>query len=227
MTLGTGALIAMSTKQKLNTTSSTEAELVGVSESTPFNMWATYIFKAQGRVVSKYNLGKRNMLLQDNGSCIKLANNGKASSSRRARHINIRYFFDTDRVKNKEIEIYYCTTKEMIEGFFTKSLQFTLFIRFRNSILGITAKDYRQHSKDDYYIQVQGEQGVRYVQQQQWIGSNTGVCVVVSLQDHRNIVCEHVRREDGARVLVSFNYTVVALARWVSSNLPTLRVLIL
>jgi len=42
MSLGKGALIAMSTKQKLNTTSSTEAELVGVSDSMPYNMWATY-----------------------------------------------------------------------------------------------------------------------------------------------------------------------------------------
>ena len=33
MSLGTDALIAMSTKQKLNTTSSTEAELVGVGDS--------------------------------------------------------------------------------------------------------------------------------------------------------------------------------------------------
>jgi len=38
MTLGSGALIAMSAKQKLNTTSSTEAELVGVSDSMPFNL---------------------------------------------------------------------------------------------------------------------------------------------------------------------------------------------
>jgi len=50
MFLGTGALIAMLTKQKLNTTSSTEAELVGVSDSM-LNMWATYFFKAQGRGV--------------------------------------------------------------------------------------------------------------------------------------------------------------------------------
>jgi len=50
MSLGTGALIAMWTKQKLNTTSSTEDELVGVSDSI-LNMWATYFFKAQGRGV--------------------------------------------------------------------------------------------------------------------------------------------------------------------------------
>ena len=52
MSLGKGALIAMSTKQKLNTTSSTEAELVEVSDSMPFNMWATYFFKAKGEGVT-------------------------------------------------------------------------------------------------------------------------------------------------------------------------------
>ena len=45
MSLGYGALIALSMKQKLNTTSSTEAKLVGVSDSMPFNMWSTYFFK--------------------------------------------------------------------------------------------------------------------------------------------------------------------------------------
>ena len=50
MTLGLGsdALIAMSTKQKLKTTSSTEAELVAVSNSMSFNMWAKYFFEEQG-----------------------------------------------------------------------------------------------------------------------------------------------------------------------------------
>ena len=150
MSLGTGALIAMSTKQKLNTTSSTEAELVGVSDSMPFNMWATYFFKAQGRGIADYKIGKRNVLYQDNESCIKLANNGKASSSRRTGHIHIRYFFVTDRVKNKEIEIHYCPTKEMLGDFFTKPLQGALFIKFRNSILGISEEEYRQY-KEDYY----------------------------------------------------------------------------
>ena len=132
MTIGTSALIAMSTKQKLDTTSSTEAELVGVSDSMPFNMWATYFFKAQVCGVSKYNMGKRNVLFQDNESCIKFANNGKASSSKRTRHINIRYFFVTYRVKKKEIEINYCLTKEMIGDFFTKPLQGASFTKFRN-----------------------------------------------------------------------------------------------
>ena len=98
--LGSGALIALSTKQKLNTTSSTEADLVSVSDSMLFNMWSTYFFKEQGVNVGIVNvvIGKRNVLYQDNESCIKLAKNGKASSTKRTRHIHIRYFAVTDRV---------------------------------------------------------------------------------------------------------------------------------
>ena len=113
MSLGTRAVIAMSKKQKLNTTSSTEAELVGVSDSLVFNMWCTYFFKAQGQELGdgNFTIGDRNILYQDNESCIKLSKNGKASSTKRTRHIHIRYFAVTDRVKKQEIEIHYCPTK--------------------------------------------------------------------------------------------------------------------
>lgn len=57
-----GALIAMSTKQKLNTTSSTEAEVADVSDSTPFNIGATeYFFKARGRGGSNYTTWESGM----------------------------------------------------------------------------------------------------------------------------------------------------------------------
>jgi hypothetical protein len=48
--------------------------------------------KAQGYGV------KDNVLFEDNKSSIILEKNGKASSSKRTKHINIRYFFITDRV---------------------------------------------------------------------------------------------------------------------------------
>jgi hypothetical protein len=36
--------------------------------------------------------------------------NGKASSGKRTRHINIRYFFVADRVQSNEVTIEYCPT---------------------------------------------------------------------------------------------------------------------
>ena len=75
---------------------------------------------------------------QDNQSTMLLAKNGRASSGKRTRHINIRYFFVTDRVKSKEINIKYCPTGEMVGDFFTKPLQGAKFQQFRNAILNIT-----------------------------------------------------------------------------------------
>ena len=72
---------------------------------------------------------------QDNQSAVLLEKNGKASSSRRTRHINIRYFFVTDRVSKGEMVIKYCPTKEMLADFFTKPLQGTPFRKFRDTIM--------------------------------------------------------------------------------------------
>jgi hypothetical protein len=86
MSLGYGSLYSVSRKQKLNTTSSTEAELVGVHEVMSQIVWMRYFMLAQGIEIS------RNTLYQDNQSAILLEKNGISSSSRSTRHINIRYF---------------------------------------------------------------------------------------------------------------------------------------
>ena len=50
MSLGKGSIYryARSTRQKLNTKSSTEAELVGVDDVMPQVMWTRYFLEAQG-----------------------------------------------------------------------------------------------------------------------------------------------------------------------------------
>ena len=98
VTLGCGFPIVTSTKQKLNTRSSKEAELVGVDDLMPAILWTRYWYflKAQGHDV------KENILYQDNKSSILLARNGKASSSKRTKHLEIRYFFITDRISNRK-----------------------------------------------------------------------------------------------------------------------------
>ena len=48
MSMGVGTFHASrSSKQKLNTKSSTETELVGVSEYLPFNIWAVNFLREQ------------------------------------------------------------------------------------------------------------------------------------------------------------------------------------
>ena len=87
ISFGRGALFSKSTKQKLNTKSSTEAELVGASDYLPSTIWAMLFLKAQG-----YNM-EESKFFQDNQSTMKLEMNGKRSSGQKTRHIDIRYFF--------------------------------------------------------------------------------------------------------------------------------------
>ena len=70
-----------------------------------------------------------------------LEENGRASSSKQIRHINIRYFFVTDRISTGELNVSYCPNLNMIGDYFTKPLQGSLFCKFRNTVLGITDTD--------------------------------------------------------------------------------------
>jgi len=130
LTMGRGFPISTSTKQKLNTRSSTESELVGVDDMMPIIIWTRHFLLSQGYGIIE------NLLLQDNRSSILLERNGRASSSKRTRHINIRYFFVCDRVNMKEISLQWCPTKEMIADFWTKPLQGSHFRKLRDYIMG-------------------------------------------------------------------------------------------
>ena len=48
MSFGTGVIHTKSSKQKLNTKSSTEAELVGVSKYLPYHIWLVNFLQYQG-----------------------------------------------------------------------------------------------------------------------------------------------------------------------------------
>ena len=76
-------------------------------------------------------------MYQENQSDILLENNGGASSSRRTKHLNIRYFFITDRIKKVELKIECCPADDMVADFFTKPLQGKKFIQFRKIIMNL------------------------------------------------------------------------------------------
>ncbi len=125
MSLGKGSMYATSVRQKLNTKSSTEAELVAVDDVMPQVMWTRYFLEAQGIKV------RENIVYQDNQSAMLLEKNGKASSGKRTRHVNIRYFFVTDRVQAKDMSVEWCPTDDMSGDFFTKATQGGKFLKFR------------------------------------------------------------------------------------------------
>ena len=133
MSMGKGAVYSASLRQRLNTRSSTEAELVGANDFMPQILWTRYFLQAQGYEV------KDNVLHQDNKSTILLETNGKGSSGRRTRHINIRYYFICDRVAAGEVSVKYCPTGEMVGDFLTEPRQGATFRRFRTQILNLDA----------------------------------------------------------------------------------------
>lgn len=131
LTLEKGALYSRSTKQKINTKSSTEGEIVGVDDILPQVLWTNYFMRAQG-----YG-SKETIVYQDNKSAILLENNGKLSSSKRTKHINVRYYFVKDCIEQKELKIEFLGTDDMWEDYYTKPLQGSKFFKFRKTIMNL------------------------------------------------------------------------------------------
>jgi hypothetical protein len=90
MSMGKGSVYASSIRQKLNMQSSTEAELVGVDDAMGMVLWTRLFLEGQGYTVH------HTKLYQDNQSAMLLEKNGERSSTKRTRHIDIRYFFITN-----------------------------------------------------------------------------------------------------------------------------------
>jgi hypothetical protein len=93
LSLGQGALMSMSSKQKINTKRSTEAELVCVDDAMNFVVWIQLFMGEQMKTISRESALSKFMhetvILQDNTSTIQLEKNGKQSSTKQTRHINI------------------------------------------------------------------------------------------------------------------------------------------
>jgi Reverse transcriptase (RNA-dependent DNA polymerase) len=131
MTLGDGAIQSYSIKQKINTRSSTEAELVSIDDVISKIVWTKLFLEAQGFQV------KENIINRDNQSSMKLEMNGKNSSGKRTRHFNIKYFYITNLIERKEASIQFCPTDKMISDYLTKPTTGAKFHKFRSAIMNL------------------------------------------------------------------------------------------
>ena len=130
MSFGTGILHGKASKQKLNTKSSTETEVVAASDYRPYNIWLRHFMEAQGYPLIS------NIFHQNNQSAMKMEKNGRNLCTGNSRQIHIRHFFIKDHVDGKHLGIVYCPTLEMLADYFTKALQDQLFHRFRAVLMG-------------------------------------------------------------------------------------------
>ena len=127
--IGNASVHASSTKQKVMSRSSFEAELNSLHEAIPQVMGTRRFMVAQGYFVGAVKVW------QDNMSTIAFVKKGK-STSHRTKHIAVRYFFIKEKIDEGEIEVEYTPTLQMLADMFTKPLQGELFRVMRTKVLG-------------------------------------------------------------------------------------------
>ena len=118
---GRGPVFSKSSKQKIVTKSSTEAELVGLSDTASQAVHLRNFVISQG-----YDVGPV-IVFQDNLSCMALMKRG-GPGSERSRHIHIRYFWLKEKVENKEVVIEHLGTEKMFANILTKPVQESQFV---------------------------------------------------------------------------------------------------
>ncbi len=133
------ATTSSSHKQKINTKSSTESELVAVDDKLGNIMWTHHFIKQQG-----YNVSE-NVVFQDNMSSLSLEKNGRLSSSSRTKHIKAKYFLVKDKSDGGKLTLKYCPTELMWADVLTKPLQGAKF-RLMHSFLMNCPIDYSDES---------------------------------------------------------------------------------
>lgn len=127
-----GSVISwQSRKQKTVSLSSTEAEYVALSEAS---REAVYLGNLMYEITGKQCVIK---LQCDNQSALKLATSHQAHN--RSKHIDVRFHYVRDAIKNKLIEIEYISTEEMPADLLTKGLSFVKHYKFMEMI-GLKAK---------------------------------------------------------------------------------------
>lgn len=126
--LGEGPVFVRSSKQRIVSKSSTEAELISLSDGCSQVIWSRDFLIGQGYDISAATI------YQDNKSTIAMIENGKSTSDR-TRHINVRYYFIKDRIDSGEIKLEYIPTEEMAADTLTKPLVGTKFKELKAKLL--------------------------------------------------------------------------------------------
>ena len=88
-------------------------------------LWTRYFLEAQGYGINE------NILYQEKMSAMLLEKNGKKSSTKNTKHINVRYYFIKNWVETGDVVIKHFPMEEMLGGHFKKPLQGALFKTFR------------------------------------------------------------------------------------------------
>uniref|UniRef100_A0AAG5DUF4 Copia protein n=1 Tax=Anopheles atroparvus TaxID=41427 RepID=A0AAG5DUF4_ANOAO len=116
-------------KQNCVSLSTTEAELIALSEATQEAIWLRLLLK-------ELNDEQEVLVYEDNQSCLKLL--AREQLSNRTKHICTRYHFTKDQINRGEVTCVYCPSEEMIADLLTKPLA-RMKIQKLVNMIGLTA----------------------------------------------------------------------------------------
>jgi len=125
------AVGAWSTKQKIVTRSSTEAEVVAISDGLTNVIWLRRFLSHQG-----YTLPPT-VIWEDNKSCIDLLTKPR-HNAQRTRHLDIRYFYARELQELGMIDIKFAPTDDMEADLLTKGWVGPIFTKLAARMIGIT-----------------------------------------------------------------------------------------
>jgi hypothetical protein len=127
MTVSNVTISAWSNKQHMVSRSSTEAELIGLSDGLMHALWVRNLLLDIGHGENTIKI------FQDNTSAMHIIKEGR-NSNQRTKHLDVRYFHAVDCFERGEIDIEYINTTSMIADYFTKPLVGELFYKLRDFI---------------------------------------------------------------------------------------------
>ncbi|RDX80732.1 hypothetical protein CR513_38687, partial [Mucuna pruriens] len=127
--LGSGAVSWSSKKQPVVTLSTTEAEYIATASCACQCIWIQKVLKKLGLKEQK-----NTRILCDNNSTIQLSKNPMFHG--RSKHIDIKFHFLRDLVKDEIIKLSYCSSHIKVADIMTKPLKLEQFLKLRN-MLGI------------------------------------------------------------------------------------------
>ena len=136
-----GAVFCGSKKQGIVTKSSTECELVALSDSAGQLIHAREFVMHQG-----HEQARPTEVYQDNMSTMALVKAGRPGNER-SRHINIRHFWVKEKVDEGVLKITHMPTKMMVANLLTKPLQGA---QFRFEVKLLTNSAHVEHMNEEY-----------------------------------------------------------------------------
>jgi hypothetical protein len=123
------AISRASKKQPVVTLSTTEAEFVAASQCATQCVWLKRILEVMGWTSS---VKEGTKIWCDNSSTIKLSKNPVLHG--RSKHIDVRFHFLRDLVRDGIIELEHCGTHEQVADVMTKAVKLDIFQRLRGKL---------------------------------------------------------------------------------------------